>query len=463
MMSEAVKTSLKHPEFQGRIGIGRVEITPPVGIYARLWGSAVHDVAEGVHQPLLATCAVFQDLKGDNEFILLTIDACLVPPDDFDDIRAALLKRFDLKPHQLMVHPSHTHSAPFTVRRHADRPGGHLIAPYLDSLPTLYGDVIEMARDSVEDATLSWAYGKCGLAFNRDSIDQGTDRDVCGLNVENKAEDTLLVGRITDAAGKIRGVIVNYACHPVSLGGQNRLISPDYIGTMREVIEEENKDALCLFLHGPSGDLTPRRSYEGNVEAAEQNGRELGYAALSVLTSMFPVGQELDYQGIEESGTPLGVWKLKAKPEISTTLSGEVVDIKLPLIDLPSRADLEARLAVATERFEIERIERSIARIDTVGDATEGDFQYGVWRLGDSFIVSTPAEPYSQFQVDLRKKYPEAAVAVLNLTNGFTTYLPAVSAFDRKERYQVMIALYEPKSLETVIERAANTMQALAS
>ena len=31
------------------------DITPPVGIYHRMWGAATHDRATGVHKPLLAT------------------------------------------------------------------------------------------------------------------------------------------------------------------------------------------------------------------------------------------------------------------------------------------------------------------------------------------------------------------------------------------------------------------------
>ena len=38
--------------FRGLIGVARRDVTPPVGIYARMWGAAKHDQAEGVHKPL---------------------------------------------------------------------------------------------------------------------------------------------------------------------------------------------------------------------------------------------------------------------------------------------------------------------------------------------------------------------------------------------------------------------------
>ena len=62
---------LKHAEFHGRVGTARMDVTPPVGIYSRTWGSAKHDVAEGVHRPALASCLVFQSLDGKDELVFV--------------------------------------------------------------------------------------------------------------------------------------------------------------------------------------------------------------------------------------------------------------------------------------------------------------------------------------------------------------------------------------------------------
>jgi hypothetical protein len=460
VVARSQPTQLSHPEFHGSIGVATGDITPPVGIYARTWGSALHDVAEGVHRPLVASCLVFRHQATREQLVLITLDALVFWPLAADKIRDSILKRFELRPDQLICHPSHSHSAPFLAARHLDRVGGDLIGPYLDSIPGICCDLIEQARANSSEAILSWAYGRCSLAYNRDAIDAESGRDICGLNLLESADDTVLVGRIADTGGKIKATIVNYACHPVSLGGANRLLSPDYIGAMRDLVQKETGGAPCLFFHGASGDLTPRRSYEGNVEAADQNGRELGYAALSTLSSMFPPGQQLQYAGIEESGTPLGIWRLTPKSSVSTELSAQTVTTALQVKDMPTRAEIEAKLATATERYEIERLERALGRRDQVGDGAENDFSFTVWRLGDSFVVSTPAEPYSRFQVDLRKRFPQAAIAVLNLSDGSTTYLPKSSAFGR-DVYQVRVALYREDSLDQVTDKAAAVIDAM--
>jgi hypothetical protein len=458
-MSDHSKTALKHPEFYGRIGVARQEITPPVGIYARLWGSAVHDVAEGVHRPALATCVTFRDSE-DSELILIALDACIFLQEEMLSIRSRLLQQFRLQPQQLTIHPSHSHSMPSYSRKHVDRPGGHLIVPYLDALPGVCATLIERARAAATEATLTWAYGKCGLAFNRDFVDPANGREVCGLNTATPADDTLLVGRIVDTGGIVRATLVNYACHPVSLGGRNRLISPDYAGAMREVVEKETNGAVCVFLHGPSGDLTPRRSYEADVEAADQNGRELGFAALAVIASMFPPRQQLEYVGIEESGTPLGVWRLRPKAEVNTRLSAKRVTTRLPLKAMPERAEIDRQLEVATERYEIERLERTRGRIDLGGT---GDFYLNVWQLGDAHVVCVPSESYSALQLQLRSAFPDAAVAVLNLCDGTFMYLPTAVAYERNDVYPVRVALYESGSLEQVASLAAEAIQNMAA
>ena len=448
---------LKHAEFHGRIGTARTDVTPPVGIYSRTWGSAKHDVAEGVHRPALASCLVFQTLDGKDELVFLTLDSCCTDDKDVAALRAAILKRFNLTPVQLMFHPSHSHSLPVLNRRMTGRPGGDKLTAYLDGLTDVCFGLVEQARASLGEGIVSWAYGRCGLAFNRDAVDPATGRDICGLNLAEQADDTLLIGRVAGMDGKVRATIVNYACHPVSLGGGNRLLSPDYIGAMREVVERDTGGAMCVFMHGASGDLTPRRSYEAKAEVADQNGRELGYAALSIIAGMFPPGQQLAYQGVEESGTPLGIWRLVPRDSISAELSGRFVSTEFPLLPFPSREELETQLAAATERFAIERLERSLARRAQIGDGPNSPFHFTVWRIGEAFLVSTPAESYSKFQMDLRREFPDTTVAVLNLSDGTTTYLPLPESFGR-DVYQARIAFYQPDALARVTKMAKDAI-----
>jgi hypothetical protein len=63
-----------HPAFAGLAGLARTDITPPVGIFCRNWGAALHDTAQGVHRPLFVTALAIRDAGGGQPLVLLDTD-----------------------------------------------------------------------------------------------------------------------------------------------------------------------------------------------------------------------------------------------------------------------------------------------------------------------------------------------------------------------------------------------------
>lgn len=47
-------TRIETPQTVCRAAVVEADITPPVGIYHRIWGAALHERATGVHRPLMA-------------------------------------------------------------------------------------------------------------------------------------------------------------------------------------------------------------------------------------------------------------------------------------------------------------------------------------------------------------------------------------------------------------------------
>ena len=309
---------IRQSEFKGEMGIARADITPPGNIYARSWGSAQHDAAEGIHRPLVVSSLFLRGGDPKLELYLVCFDLGWW----FDtahemEIRKQILEKSGIRNDQLITHMGHTHAGPASNLQNLDREGGHLIPPYREKIVEGAVAAILGSKENVQPAVMSWATGRCDMARNRDLV-LDSETFLCGINPDGPTDDTVLVGRITDAKGKIIATLVNYACHPVSLGGGNRLISPDYYGAMREIVERDTDGAPCFFLHGASGDMTPLRSYEADTAIADQNGRQLGYAALSTLTGMLPPEQEFAYAGIEDSGARLGRWSLRPRPANTT-------------------------------------------------------------------------------------------------------------------------------------------------
>jgi hypothetical protein len=445
--------------FRGFIGVAREDITPPIGIYARSWGAATHDVAEGVHRPLTLTCVTFQSSLSDEPLILIGADlGWWRSREDEWAVRGQLLDLLSIDESRLMFCLSHTHAGPALQRELAARPGGHLIEPYQRALVAAASRAVTNALAGGRRApTLTWRYGGCDLAKHRDMPDPSGDRFICGYNPAAPADDTLLVGRITDDhTGEILATIVNYACHPTTLAWENKLISPDYVGAMRDIVENQTR-APCLFLQGASGELAPAEQYTGDVAVADRHGRRLGFAVLSTIEAMDEQNTRLAYQGVVESGAPLALWRPAPDPP-GTRLAVDRIAVQLPLKPLPSIAEIEAQWRDCHDPVLKERLWRKRGVRKVVGDGTIAAMPLWIWRVGDAILVGQPNEAYSRFQKDLRAKFHPRAVAVMNIVNGSAGYLPPAELYDT-DIYQVWQSPYARGGLERLIETARKSIE----
>jgi hypothetical protein len=441
--------------FRGVIGVARQDITPPVGIHARNWGAATHDVADGVHRPLTLTTLTIERTRIDSPSPLVLISADLMSWRSRAAQLAVLEYLFtesSLPRERLMFCLTHTHAAPSVRTEDADKPGGSLIAAYQDQLVRAALRSISLAQAGKVEATLTWRYGRCDLATNRDLPEPGGSRIVCGFNPAEKADDALLVGRVTrDDNGRILATIVNYACHPTTLAWQNRDLSPDFVGAMREIVESHTVGAPCLFLQGASGELAPAEQYTGNATVAERHGRRLGFAVLAALEAMDPPGTRLAYKGVVESGAPLAVWRAEASP-VSTTLAARRVMVPLPLKSTPAPS------ATVDDPVSRERLARQRAVREIVGNGAVSEMPMWTWQVGDAMLVGQPNEAYSRFQTTLRDAFEPRAVAVMNLVNGSAGYLPPREMYDR-DAYQVWQSPFAAGALETLTDAAEQTIR----
>src|SRR5438067_9323274 len=96
--------SVTAPQGICRFGIARCDITPPVGIYHRMWGAATHDRATGVHKPLLATGMWVGPVgDGGEPQLLIALDHCILDRAEIDRIREKAGAAAGLDPEQVLV------------------------------------------------------------------------------------------------------------------------------------------------------------------------------------------------------------------------------------------------------------------------------------------------------------------------------------------------------------------------
>ncbi len=443
----------RHPAFRGLVGVARSDITPPSGIYARNWGAASHDAAEGVHRPLTLTALAIQARGDSDPLVLVDADAGWWRSIQLERrFRTRLLKALKLDPARLIVALTHTHAAvPLTDQADPDWRGAELLAADLEQLHQAALDAVTQALQGARVATLAWHTGRCSLAAARDLADPDSHRArrICGFDPTPIADDTLLVGRLTDADGGAAATICNYACHPTTLAWENRLISPDFVGAMRQTVEHAT-GAPALFLQGASGELAPRHQYVGDPAVADRHGRQLGHAVLATLADMEPPGQRLAFAGTVESGAPLAVWRNEPDGACET-LACRCLSVELPLKEWPSAQELERQRTATDDRTLRERLRRKLNVRRSLGDGRTFELPVWVWHVGDAVLIGSMAEAYSWLQQHLRLRFADRAIVYLNHANGTSGYLPTENLYD-EDVYQVWQTPFDRGSLESLAQ-----------
>lgn len=468
-----------------RFGLAQADITPPVGIYHRMWGAAIHDRSTGVHRPLTASAVAFGSLEeegppSESEQILILLDHVLLWPAEMDLLSERASRLSGVGRNSLLTVFSHTHAAGLMGMERESLPGGELIPGYLKRLAATVGELVSAARSRLQTATITYGFGRCSLARNRDLWDRQLQRYVCGYNPDGPSDDTLLVARVTGERDEPIATFVNYACHPTTLAWRNTLISPDFPGATREVVERET-GAPCLFLQGASGDLGPKEGFVGEPEVADRNGRQLGYAALSALCELPPPCRRFRYAGPRESGATLGTWSWTrfSRKELKR---GRRWKMRRWAIDLPYRGTSLTKDQIESE---LERCKTGEARARAAGDdARAGDFRalaeqqtrrlqrieflppgegmavsIWLWSIGDAFWLAVEGEPYQLLQTSLRERFPGVPIMVASLANGArANYLPPAAAYG-SGRYPDTIAVLAKGALETIIDQAGNQIE----
>jgi len=90
------------------------------------------------------------------------------------------------------------------------------------------------------------------------------------------------------ASGKPLANIINFACHPVVLGHENRLVSADFPGLLCAQLEEDT-GAAWLFLNGAAGDINPRVAHSSDPADAQKVAEELAKAARQAMAAAEPI------------------------------------------------------------------------------------------------------------------------------------------------------------------------------
>ncbi len=205
-------------------------------------------------------------------------------------------------------------------------------------------------------------------------------------------------------------MVVNFACHPVTLDYANTAFTADYVWGMRRTVAAVHDGALVAFLNGAAGNINPARYpyeqraniyipqtlenypvYWGGFDDSLRTGRILGAAAIQAAARATPI--RLD------------------------AVTGMTAEIELPL----KRGEgLDAFLEFMNFREPYRERLRSL-------DAMPSQVQQ--LRLGDCVLAAMPGEPFVELGLELKAGGGDGLM-VVGYANDDVRYVLTDDAYD---------------------------------
>jgi hypothetical protein len=274
------------------VGVAVVDITPDYPI--RLVGYADRKTeSEGIAGRLKAKAlAIGGDAEG--TAVLLAVDNCGVPAHVAEAVAARLQARAGLPRERLAVCSTHTHCGPtlgggipFIFGGPLPRDQEERIARYTRELTDALERVALAALADRRPGRLAWARGRVGFAANRRVLSDGRWVGF-GVNPSGPVDPSLPMLRVDDLEGKVRAILVGYACHCTTLGGRFNRICGDWAGYACEAIERDHPGAVALVVIGCGADANPepRRGLEDAQTHGESVAREVARLLKGPLTPL---------------------------------------------------------------------------------------------------------------------------------------------------------------------------------
>ena len=261
------------------VGFADADVTPDMKKPVYIAGFGMGRQAVGVHDPIMCRCVVLDD--GESKIAICSIDLVGLFLPEVERIRKQL-SDFDY----VLVSCTHNHEGPDTIGLWGGSPFQSGVDPdYLDMLVKQAVDTIIKA-----DSSRVAVHGKIGLASDGNLLSDSRKPIV--------KHDELVALQFLDANEKPAGIVVQWNCHPETLGS-SKLLSGDFVpATVKHLQTKYNcpvvyltgtvgglLSALSVEVRDSDGNLLARNSFEKTERYGELVGM-LADKALSQATDI---------------------------------------------------------------------------------------------------------------------------------------------------------------------------------
>ncbi len=451
------------------VGVGRACINPPLNIPNGMWVAQTHVRGEGLDMDLRATVLILAD--GELRVALIDLDLCFLQDALATAIRKMVGKAARVPQENVLSFCTHSHAGPVTLDCFRGD-GEEQVSSYMQSLPHLIaGAAVEAAR-SAQPVRVAAGLGLSDIGVNRD-LRLADGRVIVGCNPNGFCDREVGVLRIDTLSGEPLACIVNYACHPTVLGPGNKLISPDYPGSTRQIVEQVT-GATCFFLQGAAGNVGPVETFVAEAAVARRLGTRLGLEAARVHLGLDTRPVQKRLRNVIESGATLAQYE-----EVPTEAPAPRLAIAHAFAELPTRSPLAEIYEKAPEQLAewkakltdlinhgaepggvaaaLQRVTRLQLRSDRLlrykGKKTLPVEVHAV-RLGDAAIAAISGEPYSEIgaEVKARSPFPKKTLFA-GYVGGDMMYIPTAEVFEyQPPPMEVDNSPYAPQAAQVAVQ-----------
>ena len=431
-----------------RAGAARVTITPPVGM--PLLGFAGRAPSDGVHDDLKATALVLEGPgPGDPaEVLRLAIIACdllWLEEHLVSSVRQAVSRLANVPPEHVVVVCSHTHYGPLSDPR--EKPEDPRTAAYAANLVHLLAGAVAMAEARLTPCRLGFGQGHARIGINRrQRMPDG--RIILGQNPDGPCDTRAAMLRLDTTDGRPLALLLNHACHPVSLGGTCTQITADFPGVARDLVEGET-GATVLFVQGACGDVNPLLM-GWDWDHPRRLGTTLGHEAVRVYETI----------GVDTGSGRLGI--ARSRMLLPPLLPESVDDGEALVADLEAQLSRPREAAGAGARWWAKRrLAKARAGLDALKGGTPLE-PVPAWLaavgMGETALVTVSGEVFTELGRSIVARSPFAHTLVGGYSDGSSGYLPTREAY-AEGGYEVTHACrVAPEAGDLLVEEALHLL-----
>lgn len=355
----------------------------------------------GIHDDLTVTALALR--VGMARACILSLDHTFINARVVAQIRSQVNADTGIAQDAVMVCCSHSHSGPLG---YADETSPAEHRQYIAFLVDQLAAAVAEAIAHLQPVELRVGRDHAEIGINRrERLSDG--RIIIGRNPSGICDTSLQVLQVVSGDRPL-AVLVNYACHPVIMGPDNRLASADWVGAMRRTFEAQT-GTLCLFAQGAAADINPRHMQptEGTWETVESQGVLVAQAVQRAL----------------QNTQPLTADSLVAVQETC----------HLPLLRHANRAGLAGFLPSGLSDEQVNAIIRKEfpwhTQVDETDSGRTSPVTVSIIRVGDFALVGLETEPFTQTGLTIKASSPAPLTMVAGYTNGCNSYLPPRDAY----------------------------------